>query len=350
MLMWMVLVVACGNDLDGVQDDSASGPGFDGLDLREAYPDPPPGGFQIMAPDLEVGPYEETFFCYFGTYLGPTVGVNYMAPLQVDAFNHHNLLKAVLDGEFEDGVLIECPSQEVMPEFFPLFEGVGEALDHYTEGGQVEPSIEGQGFGITAPEYPIPMGDSMNWIHLPGGVAIRLDSGQPWVLDTHYINTMPEAILVNSGTNLGIIPEEEVEYWASTLHHDAGALIQLPPGESTSVSFDCEWDHEINLLSITGHMHEHGTSYKIEWIHGDGSEPDVLYELDPWKEEYRDQPVMKNWDEGEIQAQAGDSFRTTCTWFNSTDHLLQNPDEMCSTGGVAFPLDEPHACSEGQVF
>ena len=142
---------------------------------------------------------------------------------------------AIYDDEYEDGELIDCLAQgeDNMPIYSPLFEAVG--LD--TVGGE---PFETDPFG------------GLNWIDVPEGVAFKLENGQRWALDLHYINTSEQTALVNTGFNVGTIPEEEVEHWASTLQFDAG-LIDL---NLVTLDLSNVLGRQITVLSIMGHMHD----------------------------------------------------------------------------------------------
>jgi len=288
------------------------------LDTREDFPDAPDPGLEIRAPSFEIPPYSESFWCYYGTYDGPTVGVTWFEPLQSNAYSHHNLLRNVTDAGMPDETMVECPSTGDMYDYAPLFEGVG-----------VQPGE-----------------DATNWLEMPDGVAIKFEQGQKWVLDMHYINPTDKTLIVQNGVNMGTLEADEVEHWAAPVRMDGG-IVELPSGEATTVSFDCEWPSDVTVLSIGGHMHENGTSYLVDYIQEDGSS-ERIYEIDPWDAEYRDFPVLENFGEGEFQVSAGEAFRTFCNWFNATESLLTFPNEMCTTFVVAYPLDTALSCVLGK--
>ena len=145
---------------------------------------------------------------------------------------------------------------------------------------------------------------------------------------------------------MGTVPVDEVEHWAAPVRMDSG-IVELPPGEATTASFDCVWPTDVTVLSLGGHMHEHGTSYEVDHVQSDGS-IDRLYDINPWDEEYRDFPILENWGDGALQVDAGESFRTYCNWFNATESVLTYPDEMCTTFVVAYPLESALSCVNGK--
>lgn len=290
------------------------------LDLRQEFPSAPDGGIEIRSPEFEIPPYTESLMCYYGTYTGPTIGVAYMAPLSAD-YSHHNQLKAVpANDPALDGDLVDCQSTDLMSVYVPLFEAVG-----------IEPSAE------TAD------GD---WLDLPDGVAMKLREGQRWVLDMHYINTTDQTLLVNNGVNLDSVPVESVTAWASALQFDNGGP-QLAPGKSTTDSFTCAFEEDMQVLSLLGHMHKRGTSYAMDYTDSAGQTSRV-YDIPEWDGGYYPYyPLILSYLDGEFPVAAGDSITTTCSWFNETDQTLGFPDEMCTTVVVVTPLEDPRSCIRG---
>lgn len=318
-----VMIIGCSDPDKGRQESDGSGI----MDLTLDLVDPPADGYQFASPTIEVGAFTEVNLCYYGTYTGPTVGVNFMTPFAPENITHHASLMAIYDDTYEDGELINCLDQGAnnMPIYSPLFEAVG-----------IE-SIGGEPFETD------PFG-GLNWIDVPDGVAFKLETGQRWALDLHYINTSEKRALVNTGFNIGTIPEESVEHWASTLQFDGG-LIDLIPGDS-ELSFSCPWEEDYSILSIMGHMHDFGTYYGVEWNtpEGDG----MVYEVEEWTADHKDYPKISYYPPGDIDVIAGDEFTTYCEWNNPTDEVLPNPAEMCTTVMVAYPMDKPLTCIQGE--
>lgn len=314
--------------------DKVEAPNFENesglLDLSLDIPSPPEPGYQFGSPIIELDPYSEVNLCFYGTYEGPTVGVNFMTPFAPDDITHHAILMAIYDDEYEDGELIDCLAQgeDNMPVYSPLFEAVG--LD--TEGGE--------------PWETDPYG-GLNWIDVPEGVAFKLESGQRWALDLHYINTSEKTALVNTAFNVGTIPEEEVVHWAGPLNFDAG-IINLEPGTTADI-FDCPWEEELTVLSIMGHMHEFGSYYGVDWKKADGND-ELVYTVDEWTADFKDYPKITYIEPGDIVVSPGDSFTTHCEWYNPTDGVLSNPAEMCTTVVVAYPIEKPLTCIQGEYI
>ncbi len=287
------------------------------VDERDDYGDAPEPGLQLVLPDQLVGPYEEVIFCFHGTWDGETVGVNLLQPRGNG--NHHNQLKTPLNQPPADGTVRTCS-------------------DDYGEMGYATPLFEAAGVSAEDPGGP--------WLDLPTGMAMKFASGTPWMVETHFINPTDDAVLVNAAIDLGFVPEEEVDVWLGTFEFDAGDL-GLDPGPA-EVTFECAWTEDVTLFSILGHMHEFGRSFTTEWIHDGVTE--TIYEVADWDASYKNAPVIANHEAGEIVIEAGDIFRTTCTWDNTTDGVLEVPAEMCTLNGTAYPLDRPLRCVDGKQF
>lgn len=315
----ILLLLACDADPVDSGAPNAPDPRAD-AEAWEATPAPDPG-VAMVTPLIEVPPYATVLQCYYGTYDGPDVGVVYMYPeTNAPEYNHHNQLKAVFDDDYPDGTMIPCP------------EGAGGMQSNYT------PLFEG--VGVT------PETVDKDWLELPAGIAMRLSSGQRWVVDTHFVNTSGETLWARSAVSLGFVAVEEVQQWASAYQFDAGGLA-IPPGEDYSTTFDCEFGSDVHVLSLMGHMHELGKRYQVDVTRG--SEVTTAYDVNPWKPEYRDTPIIENYAADAFPAAAHDVFTTRCAWHNDTDDTLGYPNEMCTTVGVAYPLETPVTCFGGNV-
>ena len=282
---------------------------------EDGIPEASDGTLRIESSTMELPAGEEIFWCMFGTF-PETTGVQWVTLRSDSPFMHHMLLKEVPDDvPYEDGDVVPCMETGAWWDVAPtLFESVG---------------------------HP-PFDDPDRWVNLPDGVAYRVEAGQRWVLDSHYVNTTAEAATAQIAMDLGLVPLDEVESIAGTFNHDSGGLA-IPPGGESSVSFECTWDSDVDILNIGPHMHSYGAAYLVEWVRPDGQVTNLL-DVREWDADFRERPPTRDFDPGQVQVAAGDSFRTTCTWDNTTDGVLAFPDEMCTTFGVAFPLTSNQFC------
>ena len=329
-LLAVLSLFAC----EGAPGDASEDPTRTMIGDRE-IPPPPEVGFQIVTPVVEIPPGQEMFWCFYGTYDGPDVGVYKMVVHEDPNYSHHALLKAPLeieDADKPDDTLLDCSGlDEQFPPRPTLLESVsiGDIDDGHEDDedhDNVDDWLEGR-----------------EWVSLPPELAFRFDSGQRWLADIHFVNYSDETIRTRAVFNLHTVPQDEVENFVNTWNHDAGGF-DLPAGEVTTLDFECAWDHEVTILAIGGHMHSWGHRYQVDHLGPQGPIRDSAYVVDEWTSDMRYVPVVDLYEPGDWVVQAGESFRTTCSWDNTEDRTLAFPDEMCTTFGVGYPIDDAIYC------
>lgn len=299
------------------------------LGCSEALPD---GVVRIESPNLSLPAGEEVFWCYFGTF-EEDMAVTEITLTPNTRWMHHLLLKEVPEDEpHQDGDLVDCLELgDWWGVASTIFESVGDGnKDETDEADRPEED----------PSAP------RSWARLPEGLAFRAHAGQRWVLDAHFVNTSETAEEISVSVDLVTIPEDEVRATVGTFNHDSGELSIPPNQQSWSLPFDCSWEEDVTILSIGPHMHAHGQRYLVERFVGPGQLTPVL-QIDEWESGFRDAPPVLNFADGDMTVRAGDVFRTTCTWGNESDAPLTFPEEMCTTFGVAYPLEENAYCAGG---
>ncbi len=302
--------------------DSGAGE-VDAVDLRRSFPDPPSDGSTEMLvyepPDYIIPAYAEKQFCWFGTYDGPEVGIVYNAMYQAPSGHHVVMLTTSADPDvYPDGEVFDCTEAGSFPmeDMDPNFIGSGE-LQETEDGSQGE-------------------------FWLPDGMGAVLKPGQRYVIQSHYVNYQGDDILVNDRMVYGVKPAAEIQTWAAPVIHVATDL-SIPAGQEHSTSFECEFEDDYNVLFLGGHMHEYGTRFSLDHIKEDGSE-EVLYDIPVWDPVMRDAPPFNDYLDAPLAVKAGESWRTNCTWFNTEDHALGFPSEMCVTFAMAYPARVAVTC------
>ncbi len=272
---------------------------------------------RFVSGDLEIPGYADSMLCTFGTWTGGNLGVVSFRSQQSSPMGHHAMFMRANAGSDnqpipDDGTVIACDDWPLDN----LFQSTGEANDG----------------GIS------PTGTA-----LPDGMAMKLADGTRWAIQSHYVNTGADPVTAIDTVLLGVVEPSQVTTWAAVYSlNNVG--FNLPPGQAQT-SFPCSFDHEFYVMSLMGHMHEYGTSIKVEL--GVGNEIETIYEIAEWKAEYRDQPVVTTWLPGEFLVPAETVITTSCAWNNITDQSLHFPQEMCSALGVGYPSEEPIACNAG---
>lgn len=298
------------------------------LDLRFEIPEAPEHGFQWVTEDMVVAAGEEQQWCFFTTYTGPDVGVNQVLSYQTSQGGHHAiiLLTNASEEEFPDGAVFDCTDRDTLPmtDTMPFYIGADSAVD--TERGTINVGM-----------------------NLPDGMASSLKSGSRLMLQSHFVNYSNKPILVRDVVNVTTIPAEEVEVWtAPWIITDVN--FELPPTQASSLTLDCEWTEDTDLLFLLGHMHEYGSSISID-REIPGEDPYSLYEIPEWLPEFRDAAPVDSYLDGEMHIAAGEKFQVTCNWFNDSDGVVVFPSEMCVATGMAYPAKVSifPSCNVGEV-
>jgi len=298
-------------------DDDGEEEELDCLDQRQEWTPRLADSYFIEVPTMLIPAASEAVYCFYGTYEGPDAGIVSFFPERPAGFLHHSLMKRVDDDEFSDGTLFDCTALEFQFPPKPTLVESYKASPH-------------------------------DWIGLPEGIGFKLEHGQRWVTDVHYVNTSADPICFNTAFEMELIEEEDLVGYAGTFNLDAG-LLDIPPNSESSVSFDCAWPYEVNVLSVGGHMHANGLRYNVAQVLEEGA-LETIYHVDPWLEEYRYRAPQRTFEVGEFVMSAGEVFRTECTWNNPTSESMSYPDEMCTTFGVVYPLENSLHCDGGEIL
>lgn len=311
MLIWSALVGCTGEDVELSSDDT--------VDVVDYTLDPvdypaPTGGEQWFGPEVVVEPMSEVQYCAFYTYNGPTMGMQSFQSWQGEG-GHHLILLGTVATTFDhpDGDVIDCTATGDIP---------------MTE---FEPLINAE-----------PLGQGLSAIDLGEGMAVRLETGQRYVVQAHYLNPSTERRKYRDIMAVGLVPEDQVTTWAAAFAL-TDVTLALPPGQESTVQFDCDFEDTYNVMYLTGHMHEWGKTYALD-VKVDGGDPERLFTLDPWDPVYRDAPPLAKFADGDMIIGPGVTLSTTCVWNNDTDGELAFPAEMCATYGMLYPSQAPVVC------
>ncbi|MSQ01815.1 MAG: hypothetical protein EXR71_07975 [Myxococcales bacterium] len=271
--------------------------------------------------EFTVEPGADVMTCVFGSYMGPTVGLHDVHTHQ-GAGGHHLQIMGTTTPllDVPDGEVMDCTGdggQFQMADLEPI--GV-------TNGG----SVNGEAIGVSMP--------------LAEGMAVRLEEGQRYVLQSHYINTGQEAFKVRDLAVLTTIPEEEVVTWAAPLIYNDSDF-SIPPAGELTTSFECTTEKQWNFLYVLGHMHEWGTAFSID--RQDGADYAPFYNVPVWDPVFRDAPAIDYYPDGSLSVPEGTTFRTTCSWFNDQDEALVFPHEMCVAVNIVYPQKTTVICDAG---
>jgi hypothetical protein len=277
-----------------------------------------PDQLVLDGPEVVVEPGTDVMICLFGTYTGPDVGLHDVHTFQA-RYGHHVQLMGTTTPALDapDGTVVDCTGESGDFEMADL-EPIG-----VTNGG----TVDGDAIDIAMP--------------LPPGMAVELESGQRYVVQSHYLNSGPDPIRVRDRAVLTTIPADQVETWAAPLIFNRDDF-RIPAGGTLTTSFSCTVDADVSLVYLLGHMHEWGTSFQIDQV--DGTTRTPFYAVPEWDPVYRDAPIVLSAVDDPVDIAAGTTFETTCSWANGTDEDLVFPHEMCVSVAFVYPQKTTLIC------
>lgn len=292
------------------------------LDMRREFPAPPAQGFALRTPEYVIPAGSERQFCWITTYDGPNVGITATYNYQTVLGHHVTMFgTSALERDFPDGSSWDCTDTE--------------SLDMTS----MEPIIIGG--TVSANEDGV-----LNTFELPEGMAAPLETGQRVIVQSHYVNSRTEDVLVQDEAQVATIDEDAVTTWAAPLVATVTEFTIPANTEEYVLEFDCDYDDTYELLYLGGHLHEWGKSFSA--FHTRNGETTTVYDIPEWDPVLRDSPDYVNFAPGEFVLEPEDRLTTRCVWSNNEEHTLEFPAEMCVTFGMAYPSRVPIICDAGQ--
>ncbi|MDA1192471.1 MAG: hypothetical protein O3A46_12410 [Candidatus Poribacteria bacterium] len=172
-----------------------------------------------------------------------------------------------------------------------------------------------QEFKMVDREYLIGSQTSSYHVKFPEGVALRLEKGSRFDMNSHYLNLSggtlyadefcaPDAYTGEVYVNLHTIPESDVKRLLHPIFN-SNEKIDVPHGETRATTKTWKPGANARVLMLTSHMHRHGIKFEAERL---GGQP--LYETQKW---YDPDTV---WFDPPLNVAPGDGIRHTATHRN----------------------------------
>jgi len=164
---------------------------------------------------------------------------------------------------------------------------------------------------------------------LPDGVALKIEPGQQFVIQSHYINATDAPMEVMDAVDLVQVEEETVRERVDPFAIIYSELDIPARAEGFEVRKTCRLQSPISVYMLLGHTHDAGVLF--EFIHHAGGlgagAARTLYRATDGPL-LRDNPEIKYFDPP-LPFAADDVLEVVCRWDNPSDEALGWPDEMC---------------------
>lgn len=302
-----------GNDLEDAGDPGIPDAGKPGI-LDVAKPSTPdvgkPGKPDVDDPEREVGTVEMSMGLTLGAGQESTVCVNRRLPTT------HPMDVVKVTADLPPG---------------------GHHLVFYRSNATVENTTPmGCSSGVFGNEAPLIIAQKKHSeLLFPQGVAYVLPAGQMMRFELHFLNTTTApldltATVQLTGAEVGAVTDH------ANLIFTGNLSISIPPQSTTIVgpttaTFD---DHEPIIFGVTGHQHQRGTRFVIEFGDPAGSMT-TIYDNNDWAE-----PPLTIFDPP-IATKRGQGLRFTCVYANPTNQTIgfgeRATDEMCFLWAYYYP-------------
>jgi hypothetical protein len=204
----------------------------------------------------------------------------------------------------------------------------------YRDGISDGPVEECSGLEFSAGPFGTQLRDDK--VTYPPGIAAVMTAGQGIRLNAHYVNTTSQDLSPTVVLKLHRVPPD-AQFQRAGLFTMTTLKIDVQPYENKTIPVDCTAPADMNILSVTSHMHKHGVAFRSN-VAGE-----ALYTSSTW-----DDPPRQFFDPSRL-IKSGDKVHFECDFVNQTASPLTfgesaSTDEMCVLLGQFYPYDP-----DGQV-
>jgi hypothetical protein len=170
----------------------------------------------------------------------------------------------------------------------------------------------------------------------PSGIAAVIGAGQGIRLNAHYLNTSSQDLSPTVVVKIHRVPPN-VPYHRAGMFVMSTLKLDIEPYQSKTIPVDCTAPADMNLVSVSSHMHRHGVAFRSD-VAGQ-----FLYTSSTW-----DDPPRKLFEPSRV-IKMGDKIHFECDYVNNSASPLTfgesaSTNEMCVLFGQFYPYD-----TNGQV-
>jgi hypothetical protein len=170
-------------------------------------------------------------------------------------------------------------------------------------------------------------------LHLPEGIALKVEPGSVLLMNTHYLNATPNPVTTEVRVNVYTIHKEALQAEAGVIFF-YNPFIRVPGMSSASARMACPVLSDVTLVNGQSHMHRRGVGYVANLVDAQGNRMQELYTNDSWE----NVPIKQYTD---TTLKTGTFVDYRCDYKNDEDRtVLQGrttKDEMCMFVGVYYP-------------
>ncbi len=270
--------------------------------------EPPANGFTMESIGTSIEAGQDIEYCEVARLPGTPDETFYIERFEsaISGYSHHLILFSIPPGsdaeqEYEVGDIIECNGAH--------------------EFGTIS--------AVTGTQLPY------NEVDYPDGIGRKLEGGQMVIFNYHHLNTSADDVWGRHAVNFHLAEADDIQKLAKTFAM-VNASIDTPPRSKASFTGECRFDHDIEVWGLVRHTHRWGKDF------------DVSFASDKRNNEHlwtsTDFEADTEYDFGDpILMEAGEGFRFTCDFDNTTDQPLKfglkATDEMCILFGAWWEVN-----------
>jgi hypothetical protein len=163
----------------------------------------------------------------------------------------------------------------------------------------------------------------------PDGVALRLPPNTGLDLNAHYVNRTGAEFPGEVQVNLHTVAASQVRTVASPLNLQNTDITIRAHADTTIRKTFVVSEPTMTIITLTSHMHEHGTRFVVR-LAGGARDGQVVYDNTDWAH-----PLVRTFD-APLVLKKGEALVSEVTYHNTTDRVIRfgltSEDEM----GIVF--------------
>ena len=312
-LLACLFLIACGgsgSSTDGMGDDAPEPDA--GGDV-----DPPARGFQIVSPDVDIGPGQEITYCYyFRTPNKEPMAIKKWSSVMTPG-SHHLIM-------FTTGTTDKMPPGTISAANCG-FGGVGAQNTSWTYSAQTP---------TAAIELPSDDGAGKP-------LAIDIPANTAGFVQMHYFNASDQPIKAHVTINADALPAG-APFTKTAAYVTYNASISIPPGTNDVEEKACNAPAGAKFWLMSTHAHKQ--AIKTEVLDG----TTVVFSSTDWEH-----PGAQTWMTTPFQTFTSGKVTYRCTYNNPTNRTITSgdsaaTDEMCMASGYYFPATKSLFCVDNQ--